>query len=128
MRYVMFMIPAVYGTDAADETPSPEAVDAMVRYNADLAEAGVLEALDGLHPPNLGVHLTFGPDGPAVAEMASEGAVGGFWILSVESHEAAVNLARRCPAAPGDVLELRRIQDLEDFPPDVQEVLARFDR
>lgn len=127
MRYVMFMIPAGYGTDAVDDSPSPEMVEAMMTYSAELADAGVLETLDGLQPPSLGVHLRFGPDGPVVTDMPSRGAVGGFWILDVESHQAAVDLARRCPAQPGDVLELRRIQELEDFPADVQEIAARFD-
>lgn len=127
MRYVMFMIPAVYGTDAADEMPSPEMVEAMMTYNAQLADAGMLESLNGLHPPAEGVRVAFGPDGPAVTAIESRGAVGGYWILNVSSHEAAVEWARRCPALPGDVLELRRIQEIEDFPQDVQAVLSEFD-
>lgn len=127
MRYVMFMIPAVYGTDAADEMPSPEMIDAMMTYNAELADAGVLEALNGLHPPSAGVRLAFGADGPEVVQVAPDGAVGGYWILNVESSQAAVDWARRCPALPGDVLELRRIQEMADFPQDVQDAVSGFD-
>lgn len=127
MRYVMFMIPAVYGTENADPMPSAEMVAKMMAYNSDLAHAGVLESLNGLHPPGQGVRLQFGADGASMVNTEVEGAVGGYWILKVESHEAAVAWAKRCPAMPGDVLELRRIQEIEDFPEDVQEVLTDFD-
>lgn len=126
MRYIMFMIPAVYGSDA-DPMPSAEDVEAMMDYNAALAEAGILESLNGLHPPTSGMRLEFGPDGPQETTSPSVGAVGGYWVLNVESHEAAVEWARRCPAMSGDVLELRRIQEIEDFDEDVQEVLEKFD-
>lgn len=124
MRYVLFMIPAAYGTDAADEMPSPEMIDEMMRYNAELADAGVLESLNGLHPPSSGLRLTFGPEGPVTDSTANEGAVGGYWILNVDSHEAAAAWARRCPAQEGDVLELRRIQELEDFGPEVADMAS----
>jgi hypothetical protein len=127
MRYVMFMIPAVYGTDDADPMPSAEMVAQMMAYNAELADAGILESLNGLHPPSRGVRVTFSEDGAAVVAAESQGAVGGYWVLNVDSHEAAVEWAKRCPALPGDTLELRQIQEIEDFPDDVQEVLGDFD-
>lgn len=126
MRYIMFMIPAVYGTDA-EPMPSAEEVEAMMNYNAALAEAGVLESLNGLHPPTAGVRLTFGPEGPQTSASPVAGAVGGYWVLNVKDHAAALEWAQRCPAMAGDVLELRRIQEIEDFDEDVQEVLEKFD-
>ena len=92
-----------------------------------LADAGVLESLNGLHPPTSGVQVRFGEDGSSVSDIESAGAVGGYWILNVSSHEAAVEWARRCPALPGDVLELRQIQEMDDFPEDVQDVVAGYD-
>ena len=115
MQYVMFMIPSVYGSAEADEMPSPEMVDAMMTYNQELADAGVLESLNGLHPPTSGVQVRFGEDGSSVSDIESAGAVGGYWILNVSSHEAAV------------VLELRQIQEMDDFPEDVQDVVAGYD-
>lgn len=122
----MFMIPAVYGSDD-DPMPTAEQVESMMNYNAELADAGVLESLNGLHPPAAGVRLEFGDEGAEVAVPSAQGAVGGYWILNAESHEAAVEWARRCPAMPGDVLELRRIQEIEDFDEDVQDVLEKYD-
>ncbi|MCU0278306.1 MAG: YciI family protein [Candidatus Nanopelagicales bacterium] len=127
MRYVMFMIPAVYGTDDTDPMPSAEMVAKMMAYNSELADAGILESLNGLHPPSRGVRVSFSEDGAAVGAADAQGAIGGYWVLEVDSHEAAVEWAKRCPALPGDTLELRRIQEIEDFPDDVQEVLGDFD-
>lgn len=127
MRYVMFMIPAVYGDPTADAMPTADAVEKMMRYNADLAEAGILESLNGLHPPQAGARIAFTDEGPELVAVPAEGAVGGYWIITPDSHEEALAWARRCPAAPGDTIELRRVQDLEDFPADVQDVLESFD-
>jgi hypothetical protein len=128
MRYVMFMIPAVYASQDPDEAPSPEMIQAMMKYNADLADAGVLESVNGLHPPTVGVQVTFGADGSTVSHIASEGSVGGYWIIDVSSHEAAVEWARRCPALPGDVLELRRIEEMDDLPAEVQDLVSGVDQ
>ncbi len=118
MRYVMFMIPAVYGTQAADDVPSAEMIDKMMTYNAELAEAGVLEAVDGLHPPSSGVRLHFEQSGVQTRDVPAVGAVGGLWIIKVDSYASAHAWAQRCPALPGDIVELRRIEELDDFPAD----------
>jgi hypothetical protein len=54
MRFMMLMIPAGYQSAAPDAMPSAEAVQAMMKYNEELKKAGVLLALDGLHPPSSG--------------------------------------------------------------------------
>lgn len=127
MRYIMFMIPAVYASDAEEAMPSAEMVEKMMAYNAALSEAGVLVSLDGLHPPASAVRLEFGESGSRQLATQQQGAIGGYWVLTVDSHEAAVEWARRVPAAPGDVIEVRRIQEMTDFPDDVQDVVKAFD-
>lgn len=120
MRYVMFMIPAVYGTESAEDPPSLEMIDAMMAYNAELVDAGILEVVEGLHPPGRGVRLEFEGEGASLGDVVAEGAVGGFWIINVDSHEAAQAWASRCPALPGDIIELRRIEGpADDSSPDL---------
>jgi len=51
--------------------------------------------------------------------------VGGYWVIQVKSKEEAVEWAKRCPAGDGNVIEVRQVQEMGDFPPDVQKV-ARF--
>ena len=62
-------------------------------------------------------------DGP-FAE-AKEKVIGGYWMIDVSSREEAIEWARRIPGAPGDVVEVRRVHEMSDFPPEIQKI-ARF--
>ena len=48
MRFMMFMYPEI---SEEDWNPTAEDVAEMSRYNEELRKAGMLLALDGLHPP-----------------------------------------------------------------------------
>ncbi|HLH11708.1 MAG TPA: YciI family protein [Methylovirgula sp.] len=124
MRFMMMMIPDVYRRPvSADFVPPADAMEKMGKFNEELRKAGVLLALDGLHPPEKAVRLTFPATGkPVVTDgpfAEAKEAVGGYWLLQVKSREEAIEWARRCPAEPGDVLEIRKIFEPEDFGPAV---------
>ena len=55
MRFMMFIIPNI---SEGDWMPTPEAVAKMSKYNDELSKAGVLLALDGLHPTSKGARVT----------------------------------------------------------------------
>jgi hypothetical protein len=121
MRFMLFMIPNI---SEDDWTPSPEAVAAMGRYNAELTKAGVLLSLDGLHPSANGARVSF-PDGKASVTdgpfTEAKEIIGGYWIIDVASKEEAVEWATRCPVdAEGPVIEVRQIFEMTDFPPEVR--------
>jgi hypothetical protein len=129
MRFMMLMIPKVYqGADGrsvkADFTPSADAVEKMTRFNEELAKAGALIALDGLHPPERGARVSFQggkarvTDGP-FAE--SKEVLGGYWLIQAKSKEEVVEWARRCPADEGDVIEIRQVFETSDWPEDARE-------
>ena len=128
MRFMMLMIPKGYESAEPGTTPSAEAVATMMKYNESLHKAGVLLALDGLHPPSMGARVTFAggkarvTDGP-FAEAKE--VVGGYWMIQVKSREEAIEWAKRCP---GDdcTIEVRQVQEMSDFPPDVQQAAAGF--
>lgn len=42
-------------------------------------------------------------------------------MIRVSSKAEAVAWAARCPAQAGDVIEVRRVQEMSDFPGDVQQ-------
>jgi hypothetical protein len=96
----------------------------MMKYNEDLAKAGVLLSLDGLHPTSQGARITWDEDGkPVVSDgpfTESREIVGGYWIIQVKSREEAIEWARRVPAKDARKIELRRIFEMTDFPADVQ--------
>ena len=59
MRFMMLMIPKGYETAEPGTVPSAEMVAEMTKYNESLTKAGVLLALDGLHPPSMGARVSF---------------------------------------------------------------------
>ena len=52
--------------------------------------------------------------------------LGGYWMIQVKSKAEAVEWASRCPASDNEVIEVRQVQEMSDFPPDVQEAAAGF--
>ena len=129
MRFMLLMIPKGYETAAPGAAPEAEAVAAMMRYNRELQEAGVLLALDGLHPPSMGARVSFAGGKPSVTEgpfADAKEVLGGYWMIQVKSKEEAVEWAKRCPASDNEVIEVRQVQELRDFPADVQAAAAGF--
>lgn len=123
MRFMMLMIPAGYDTAAPHTRPGVDAVAAMGRFNAEVLRAGILLSAEGLHPPASGARVTFGSGKPRVVDgpfAEAKEVIGGYWMIDVRSRDEAVEWARRCPAAPGDIIEVRQVFEMHDFPPDVQ--------
>ena len=129
MRFMMLMIPGGYATAAPDTMPSAEAVAAMMKYNEELKKAGVLLALEGLHPPSSGARVSFKGGKPAVTDgpfAEVKEVLGGYWMIDVRSREEAIEWARRCPAATDDVIEIRQVFEMSEFPEDVQKAAERL--
>ncbi|WP_437806499.1 YciI family protein [Sorangium sp. So ce1078] len=129
MRFMMLMIPKGYESAAPGTMPDAEAVAAMTRYNQSLQKAGVLLALDGLHPPSMGARITFPGGKPRVVDgpfAEAKEVLGGYWMIQVKSKEEAIAWASRCPGSENEIIELRQVQELSDFPADVQEAAAGF--
>ena len=129
MRFMMLMIPKGYETAAPGTMPEAKAVEAMMKYNESLQKAGVLLALDGLHPPAAGARVTF-PGGKAkVTDGPFAGAnevLGGYWMIQVKSRAEAIEWATRCPAGENEIIEVRQVQEMADFPADVQAVVQKY--
>jgi hypothetical protein len=126
MRFMMLMIPKIEDTPE-DWMPSAETVQEMMRYNESLQQAGVLLALDGLHSSADGARVAFAADGAATVTdgpfTEAKELIGGYWVIQVRSKEEAVEWARRCPGREC-VIEVRQVQDPEDFPEEVRAIIA----
>jgi len=88
VRFMLLMIPKGYEKAAPGAMPDPKAVEAMMKFNATLREAGVLLALDGLHPPSMGARVTFSGGKPIVTDgpfAESKEVLGGYWMIQVKS-------------------------------------------
>jgi hypothetical protein len=129
MRFMMLMIPNGYEKAAPGAMPDPQAVAAMMKYNESLQKAGVLLALDGLHPPSMGARVSFTGGKPKVTDgpfAETREVLGGYWMIQVKSKEEAIEWACRCPASDNEVIEVRQVQEFAEFPADVQEAASGF--
>lgn len=129
MRFMMLIFPKGYENATPGTMPDAKAVEAMMKYNNSLQEAGVLLALDGLHPPSMGARVAFSGGKPKVTGGPFAGTkevLGGYWMIQVKSKEEAVEWASRCPASDNEIIEVRQVQELSDFPADVQEAAGGF--
>jgi hypothetical protein len=130
MRFMMIVIPKGYESAAPDAMPSAEDVAKMMEYNKALHNARVLLAMDGLLPPSTGARLSYADgkatvtDGP-FAEVKE--VIGGYWIIQVRSREEAIEWAKRAPMSNNEIIEVRQIHEMSDFPEDVQKAAEGFE-
>jgi hypothetical protein len=130
MRFLMLMIPRGYETAQPGTVPDADRVAAMMKYNESLQKAGVLLALDGLHPPSMGARVSFAEGKPRVTDgpfAEAKEVIGGYWMIQVKSKEEAIEWAKRCPGSDNEVIELRQVQEFSDFPAEVQKAAEGFD-
>ncbi|MGY1520309.1 YciI family protein [Luteimonas sp. A482] len=118
MRVMVF----VKATEDSEQglLPTAEALEAMGRFNEELASAGVMLAGAGLKPTSQARRIAF--DGPRRSVMdgpftETRELVAGFWLWEVQDMDEAVAWAKRCPnPMPGpSELELRPFYEMSDF-------------
>ena len=122
MRFMMLMYPSDKAETGA--MPDAELVGEMMKYNEQLARAGVLLSLDGLHPSSKGARITWNEAGKPTATDGPftevKEVIGGYWMLQVKSREEAIEWAKRVPPRDARKVELRQVFEMTDFPADVQ--------
>ena len=129
MRFMLLMIPTGYENTEPGTLPDLERVEAMMKYNDALQDADVLVMLDGLHPPSTGARVSFSGGKPTVTDgpfSEAKEVLGGYWMIDVRSRQEAIAWASRCPASDSEVIEVRQVQDVSDFPIEVREAVAKL--
>jgi hypothetical protein len=124
MRFMMIMFPGGYENAKPGTVPELKAMEAMGKYNDQLQKAGVLLALDGLTPPSMGARVTFKSGKSKVTDgpfTEAKEVVGGYWMIQVKSREEALEWASRIPGSDNEMVEVRQVMEISDFPADVQQ-------
>ncbi len=115
MQFMMFMIPKDYKKAPADWQPDAKGPAAMVemgKFNDAMQQAGVVKSINGLMPPAAGARVAFSGSNPTVTHgpfTQTTETVGGYWLLELTSQGEAIEWAKKCPAQPGDIIEIRQI-------------------
>ena len=110
------------------EIQDREAFAEMGKYNDQLKKAGILLAMDGLTPPSMGARFTYKDGKSKVTDgpfTEAKEAIAGYWMIEVKSREEALEWASRIPCMGNDgVVEVRRVVEISDFDPDIQQKFA----
>jgi hypothetical protein len=120
----MVMVKATKNSEAG-VMPDEQLLAAMGRFNAELVQAGVMLAGEGLHPSSKGARVTFSGSQKTVLDgpfAETKELIAGFWLWQVKSMDEALAWARRCPSpmpGEGNALELRPVFEPEDFGPEL---------
>jgi hypothetical protein len=104
----------------AGVVPEKDVFAAMAKYNEDLAKAGVLLAVEGLHPSSKGARVKFSGSKQTVVDgpfTETKELIAGFWLIEVKSREEAIEWVKRCPAPfQGEAeIELRQVFGMDDY-------------
>ncbi len=122
MRF-MVIVKATPESEKEGALPDPQLLLEMGKYNEELVKAGVLLALDGLHPSSKGARVKFSGGSHTVIDgpfTEAKELIAGFSILQVKSLEEAIEWVKRAPncnPAGESEVEIRQIFEMEDLAP-----------
>jgi hypothetical protein len=125
MRF-MVIVKATAESEKEGALPDPQLLLDMGKYNEELSKAGVLLALDGLHPSSKGARVRFSGKSRTVVDgpfTEAKELIAGFSILQVKSLEEAIEWVKRGPNCSADdyEVEIRQVFEMEDFAPILSE-------
>ena len=120
MKYMFIMRSTHEALEAWKKMPFEEIINKMGAYNESMMKAGVMVGGEGLADVSEGSAFVvdFSEEPPVVTDGPygeTHELFNGFWLVQVSSKEEAKEWASRCPLGPGSKLEVRRVQEAEDF-------------
>jgi hypothetical protein len=118
----MVIVKATPESEKEGALPDPKLFEEMGRFNKELVDAGVVLAMDGLHPSSKGARVKFSGASRTVVDgpfTEAKELVAGFWIWKLNSLEEAIEWAKRCPNphAVDSEIEIRQVFEMEEFAP-----------
>ena len=132
MRFMMIISSKDYENAKPGWVPDFEDCETMAKYAEELPKAGVLLEIEGLTPPaTMSARITFKSGKSTVTDgpfTETKEVIGAYWVIQVKSREEALQWASRIPGRDNDMVEVRRMLEISDFPVDVQEKLAKVEQ
>jgi hypothetical protein len=129
MRF-MVIVKATAESEKEGALPDPQLLDEMGKFNEELIKAGIVLAMDGLHPSSKGARVKFSGKSRTVVDgpfTETKELIAGFWLWQVKSLEEAIEWVKRCPNphAGKSEIEIRQVFEMEDFAPILSEEQIR---
>ncbi|MCC7154393.1 MAG: YciI family protein [Bryobacterales bacterium] len=116
----------------AGELPGVELINAMMKYNQEMAEAGVFLDGAGLRPSAAGARVKITGGKPAVTDgpfVETKELIAGFTLIQTKSKEEAIEWVKRWPIEDAPVeIEIRQLFEPEDFGPEAVAAVREFEK
>src|SRR3979411_2118161 len=115
MRF-MVIVKATPESEKEGALPDPQLLLEMGKYNEELMKAGVVLAMDGLHPSSKGARVKFSGNSHIVTDCtftAAKELFAGLWLWQVKSLEEAIDCVTRCPKPHAGDSEIETRQNIE---------------
>ena len=128
---VMVIVKTTPELEKKGPVADPQFLADMGKYNEELIKAGIVLAMDGLHPSSKGARVKFSGKSRTVIDgpfTESKELVAGFWLWQVKSLEEAIEWVKRCPSSSGNdyEIEIRQVFEMEDFAPMLSEEQIQY--
>jgi hypothetical protein len=130
MRF-MVIIKSTPESEKEGPRPDTQFFADMGKYNEELIKAGIVLAMDGLHPSSKGARVKFSGKSRTVTDgpfTESKELIAGFWLWQVKSLEEAIEWVKRCPNPHGgeSEVEIRQVFEMEEFAPILSEEQIQY--
>ena len=129
MKYMLLTYLDEKAWFSLSEAKRQENMAEPMRYVQQLIASGTFLGGSPLDPSSEASTVRLGEGKPLVTDgpfAEPKEVLGGYWMIDVTCREEAIAWARRCPASDSEVIEIRQVHEMSDFPPEIQEAAAGF--
>jgi hypothetical protein len=112
MAYMLLVVEHPEQRSTRTEEEGRAAYSRMVRFSEELKQRGQLTVSQSLKSPSPGARLKVQGDSTVITDgpyAETKEVIGGFFLLTCETREEALEIARECPAARWATIEVREL-------------------
>jgi len=113
----------------AEQPPDEGLLAEHMKFNEEMAKAGVLIASEGIYPGGARARVAISGGKRTVVDgpfTESKELLGGLYLIEVDSLDEAIGWMLKQPGGLGhdDVLEIRQLTELSDLTPKIQQIIS----
>jgi hypothetical protein len=112
MAYMLLIVEPPGQRSTRTDAEGREAYTRMVHFSEELKQRGLLTISQSLKSPTAGARLQMKGDSAVITDgpyAETKEVIGGFFLLTCETREEALEIARECPAARWATIEVREL-------------------
>ena len=112
MAYMLLVVEPEGQRSTRTDEEGRDAYARMVRFSDELKQRGLLTVSQSLKTPTAGSRLKMQGDSAVITDgpyAETKEVIGGFFLLTCETREEALAVARECPAAQWATIEVREL-------------------